>query len=101
MSSSGQAIPAAPADDVPFAADEFAKLDIVHIAADLLDGADEFVADDQRRLDGLLRPAVPVEDMNICTTNCGLVNLYQDIIAADLWNGDIFHPQPMFGFLFR
>ena len=45
----GQAVAAPAADDVALAADEVAGMEVVHVAADLDDLADELVADDERR----------------------------------------------------
>ena len=71
MAAAGQAVAAASADDVAFAADDVAGLKIGDVGADLDDFADEFVADDHRHGDGLLRPLVPLVDVQVGAADAG------------------------------
>ena len=59
VAAAGHAVAAASADDVPLAADEVARAEVVHVRADLDDLADELVPDHHRHRDRLLRPRVP------------------------------------------
>ena len=55
-----------------------------HIGAELDDLAGIFVADRHRRRDRLLRPLVPVEDMDVGAADAGLVDLDQHVVRPDL-----------------
>ncbi len=55
----GEAMAAAAADDVAFAAHDVARVEVGDVAADLDDLADELMADDERRLDRPLPPTGP------------------------------------------
>ena len=62
----GQAVAAPAADDVALAADTRSpRPEVVDVAADLDDLADELVADDERRLDRLRRPRIPRLDVEV------------------------------------
>ena len=67
----GHAVAAAAADDVPLAADEVARLEVGDVRADLDDLADELVADDERHRDRLLRPGVPLVDVEVGAADPG------------------------------
>src|SRR4051812_2153009 len=55
----GQAVTASSADNVPFAANQVARMEIGHVGSDLHDFADEFVADDHGHGDSFPGPFVP------------------------------------------
>ena len=61
----GAAVAAVPAHDVALAGDPGSGLDVVDLCTDGLDDADELVADDDGRAHVLLRPFVPVVDVQI------------------------------------
>src|ERR1051325_11926838 len=61
----GQTIPAMAAGDVTFADDEIALGKTLHLIADKIDNADEFVADRHGHGDGLLCPGVPIVNVDI------------------------------------
>ena len=71
MPASGQAIAAAAAHHMAFAADDVAGVKIAHVRADLDDLADEFMADHHRHRDGLLGPVVPVVDVQVGAADAG------------------------------
>ena len=73
MPAAGEAVAAAAADDVAFAADDFAGEKVVHVRADLDDLADELVADDHRHGDRLLRPGVPLVDVQVGAADAGAI----------------------------
>ena len=64
MPPSGHAVAAAPADDVPLAADDVARVEVAHVRPDVDDLADELVPDHERHGNRLLGPARP-------TSGCG------------------------------
>src|SRR5438094_577977 len=62
---SGEAVPAAAADDVALAAHEVAGMEVRDVRPDLLDRPDEFVAHDEGRVDGAGRPGIPGLDVEV------------------------------------
>ena len=66
----------------PFDADEIADIVAMHIRADRGDLADELMADDRAQLDGLLRPLVPIVDVNIGAADAGLQHLDENVVDA-------------------
>src|SRR5262249_35998487 len=78
----GPAVAAAAADDVTLATDDVADGEVVDVAAQLEDLADELVADDQRRVDRLLRPGVPVGDVKVGPADAGLEDADPDVVDA-------------------
>ncbi len=89
----GHAVPAAAAGDVALAAHEVARVEVGHVAADLDDLADELMADDERRPNGLRGPAVPRFDVEVGAADPGLVDPDQDVIDAGDGLGDRLEPQ--------
>ena len=96
MAAAGQAIAAASADHMPFAADDFAGVEIGDVGADLGDLADEFVADHQAHGDGLLRPIVPLVDMHVGAANACAMHADQNVVDADAGLLDVFQPEAGF-----
>ena len=80
----GAAVAAVAAHDVPFAAHALADLHALDVRADLHDLADVFVADGKRRLDLLLRPGVPLVDVDVGSADGGLLDLDEDVVYAHL-----------------
>ena len=68
----GEAIAAAPADDVAFAADDLAGEKVGDIVADFHNLADKLMPDSQRDGNRLFSPGVPVIDMQVgaADTSC-------------------------------
>ena len=56
--------------------------EVVDVAADLEDLADELVADDERRLDRLRRPGVPGLDVEVRAADAGLPDADPDVVDA-------------------
>ena len=96
----GQAVAAAAARDVAFRADDLAWVDRRHVFAELDDLTDELVADDQRRLDRVLRPLVPRVDVKVGAADSGAENTDQDLTRAGPGFGDVIEPQARRGFCF-
>ena len=89
-----EAVAAAAADDVALAADEVAGVEVHDVAADLDDLADELVADDQRRMDGLRRPGVPRLDVQVRPADPRLVDADQDVVDPDRRLRDLAQDEP-------
>ena len=100
MAATGETVAAAAADDVPFGADNVARMKIGHVGADFDDFAHKFMPDDQRDRDRLARPRIPVIHVQIRPANPRAVHPDQDIVNADPGLGHIFKPQARFRFLF-
>ncbi len=93
MTTPGEAIAAMPAGDVAFAGDEVAFGKTFDVIADKIDNADKLVADGHRDRDRLLRPRVPVVNVNVGSADRRLQNADEDIVAFDLWDGNFFQPK--------
>ncbi len=93
----GEAIAASPAHDVAFAADDFARLKIGNVRADGDDFADKFVADDHRHGDRLLRPRVPVVNVQVSPTDAGAIDADEHVVDARLRLGRVFEPEARLG----
>ena len=89
----GETVAAAAADHVPFPADNVAREEIGHIGAHRFDPSDKLVADRHRHRNRLLRPLVPLVDVDIGAANAGLQYADQNVVNADFRGGDIFEPQ--------
>src|SRR5207244_8015804 len=92
VATAGQAVAAVPADDVPLAADDLTGAEILDARADLDDPADELVADHERHRDGLLRPGIPVVDVQVGAADAGTQHLDQHVVHADPGNRDLVQP---------
>ena len=71
--------------------------EVVDVGADFDDLADELVADDHRHGDGLLRPGVPVVDVEVGAADAGAKDLDEHVVDADLRFRDVFQPKAGFG----
>ena len=83
MPPAGHAIAAAAAHHVAFARDQFAGMKVDDVGADLDDLADELVANGHGDRNGLLRPLVPIVDVNVGTADAGTVHADQHINNTD------------------
>jgi hypothetical protein len=97
MAAAGETVPAAAAYNVTFTTDNVADQIIVYIRTDRDDFADELVTDRKRHRDCRLRPFVPFENMQICSTDSGLYDPDQNIIDSNRWLGYILEPQAALG----
>src|SRR5262249_6908411 len=93
----GAAVPAVATGDVPLAAHPFADLEAGDLAAELCDLPHELVPDHHRNLDGLLRPRVPVPDVDVGAADAGLADLDQHVVGPDLRHRDVLHPDARLG----
>ena len=92
-----EAVSAAAADEVPFAGHIVPYGEVGHSRADLLNVTTVFVPHGHGRGDGLLRPLVPVPDMEVRSTDRGLGNSDQNVHGADLGDGDVEKFKARFG----
>ena len=100
MTSTGEAVAAAAANDVTFAADHLARAKIAHVRADRHDFAHKLVSHHHRDRDRALRPGIPFVDVQVGPADARAVDLDQDIIEPDFRFGDILQPEPRFGAAF-
>ena len=89
----GQAIAAAPANHVPFPADEIAGVQVRDVRADFDDLSAEFVPDDERHVNRGARPIVPVVDVQVGAANARAQHANLDVVDAGFGLGNIFEPQ--------
>ena len=81
MPASCQAVAAMAADDVAFAADDFAGKEVYDVGPDLDDFADELMADDQWQKDSSLCPGIPLIDVQVGPADPSLI--YPDEYVID------------------
>jgi hypothetical protein len=93
MAAAGKAVAAAPAGDVALAADDVAGVKVVHVGADFDNLADKLMPDHHWYRDGLLRPLVPVVDMDIGPADACVAHADQHVVDAVLRFGNILQPQ--------
>src|SRR5580658_4431396 len=92
-----EAVTTASTDDVAFAADQVARLEVADIGADFDDLAHEFVADGHRNGDGLLRPLVPLVNMHVGAADAGFLYADEHIVDANFRHRNVFEPEAAFG----
>ena len=85
--------PALHADHMALTRHALADLKTSHIGPKFGDLARVFVAHGHRRRDRLLRPLVPIEDMDVGAADAGLVYLDQYIVGANLGDRLLLEPQ--------
>ena len=83
MSPSGAAVPAGPAGHVPFARDPLANGDALHLVANRVDDAEEFVAHRHRCHHLARRPIVPVEDVQVSSADRCPLDGDRHVVGAD------------------
>jgi hypothetical protein len=96
MTPPGKTIPAAPADDMSFAAHDFAGMEIDHVRANFDDFTDKFVPDHQRHGDNGASPIVPFVDVKIGSADAGEQDADQDIVNSNLRLRNVFEPETAF-----
>jgi hypothetical protein len=93
----GQAIPAMPADDVAFPADEVTRMKILHIGADFDDLTAKFVTDNQRHMNRGSRPFIPVVNVQVGTADSRAKHANLHVADAGFRLGNIFEPETSLG----
>ena len=87
-----QAVAAAPADHMTFAAHHFAGMKIAYVRSRGNNFAHELVPDRHGNRDGGTSPIVPLVDMQISPTNSCMRDSNQDVVDPDRRFGDVFKP---------
>ena len=98
MTPAGEAIATMAAGDVTFADDEIAFGKTFDVIADVIDHADELVADGHRHGNRFLRPSVPVIYMYVRPADGRLEDADEDVVARNFRNGNLLEPQSGLGF---
>jgi hypothetical protein len=94
LTATGKAIPAFSAHDVALGPHDFSRINRRHAFAQLNDLADEFVADDEGRPDGVLGPLVPALDVKVGAADAGTEDPDKNFAWARFGIRDILQPQP-------
>src|SRR4029077_8972579 len=85
MTASCKAIAAVSARDVTLTDDQVAFCKTFYVIAYQIDNADKLMANDHRHPNHLLRPSVPVVDVQVRATYGCFQHSDQHVIAADFW----------------
>src|SRR5215475_5368056 len=96
MTASRKAIAAAPAHDVTLAADDVSGVKIADVRPHLDNLSDELVPNRHGNGDRLLRPIVPLVNMNVCSADPGALHPNQYIVDAGPRSFNLFQPQSGF-----
>jgi hypothetical protein len=95
-----QAVAAAPACDVTLGSDDLAGVHGGDVLSHLHDLAHELMADDERRVDGVLRPLVPAVDVEVGAADARAEDPDQHVARTGFWLGHILQPQTRLRFCF-
>src|SRR6187399_689016 len=93
MPSAGKTVSAASTNHMAFTGDQLSRLKVIDVRTHRHDFADELMANRHRDRNGLLRPFVPVVDVNIRTADSGPENTDKDVIDSDFRFGNILEPE--------
>ncbi len=96
MAPARPAVAALAADDMAFAGDPLADMILGDGRTDLGDLAAEFMTDDHRHRNGLLRPLVPVPDMHVGAADGRFLHADQNVVRPDFRHRYILHPETDF-----
>src|ERR1700683_3204817 len=100
MPPSSQAVPAAAADHVTFAAHDIAGVEVSYVRSGFDDLPGELMSDGHGNGDSALRPFVPVVNVEIGSANAGSAHADQDGVDADGGDRDFFQPESRLRFAF-
>jgi hypothetical protein len=100
MAPARSAVSAMAADDMSLARYALADFVFSDGCAEIRDGSDKFMAGDHGNRHGLLRPLVPIVDMNVGAADRVFFDLDQHVVRADLGKRHLLHPDAGFGFRF-
>src|SRR5258708_3541595 len=93
MAPSGHTVAAAPTDDMTFATHQISGAEGRDVAANLDNCPHELVTDDERRGDSVLRPGIPVINVEIGAANASTQHANEDIIDSDRRYWHFLQPQ--------
>src|ERR1700691_4086865 len=94
MPSPGQAVAAPSTNDMAFAADNVAGIEVINIRSDFDNFPDKFVPNRHGDWNRLLRPIVPLINMDVRSADAGVSDTDQDIIDTDVGFRYLFKPEP-------
>src|SRR5260370_25391817 len=100
MSPPGKAVAAAAADHVTFTAYGLSRAEINNVRADFHHLAYEFVPDHHPNRNGLPRPLIPFEDMDVGAADTGPRYPDENVIYADCRDSNVLQPEARFRFAF-
>ena len=95
MPPASQAVATPPAHHVPLPADDLARMKVLDVRPHLNHPADEFVPHDQRHRHGLLRPGVPIVNMQVRPADPRAQNLDQHVVDPYRRHRHILQPKPL------
>src|SRR5579883_580628 len=93
MSSACKAIATASAGDMPLAAYNVSGEEVVYVRSNLDNFSDKLMSDGHRHRNRLLRPLVPLINVNISSADTRVAHTNQHIIDADCGFCNVFQPQ--------
>jgi hypothetical protein len=85
--------------DMSLTGNTVAHLDVTYTRTYLGYHAHILVTDGHGSLDGLLAPLVPLVDVEVGTTDGGLLDLDKHIVHTHFGHGNLFHPNALSGLL--
>src|SRR5262245_24098159 len=100
MTPSRETVAAMPADNVPFAGNEVARRKTLNPFADALHDTNKFMPDDHWYRDRLLRPGIPVINVNVGPADRSFFNPNEYVIVAYRRHRDFFQPKTWLRFAF-
>jgi len=83
---------------MPFAGNYIAGFEVMHISADPLHLSNKLMPCMHGHGDCLFRPFIPLIDVHIGAADCGPVYFYQDIVYANIGQGNLIKPEARFSF---
>ena len=97
MAAPSQAVAASSADHMAFAADNIADMKADGVGTALDNAADKLMPHHHRHRDGLLRPGVPIVNMQVGAADSGAQHLDQHLVDGDDRYRGVFQPQAPLG----
>ena len=94
------AVAAVAAHDVAFAGNALPDFEMVDVFADFFDVPDVFVPDDHRHGNRLLRPLVPLVDVDVRAADGGFLDANQNVVRPAFGFGNVHELQARFRFIF-
>ena len=101
MPSPGQAVAAPSTNHMAFAADDVARIEVINIRSDFDNFPDKFMPNRHGDRNRLLRPIVPLINMDVRSADAGVSDTDQDIIDTDVGFWNLFKPKSRLRFTFH
>src|SRR4029077_16812220 len=93
MTPPGKTIATVPTGDVSLAHHEIAARKTFHVIANSIDNADKLVTDRHWHRNRLLRPCVPIVDVNVGAADGSFQHTDQHIVAGNFWHRNFLEPK--------